>query len=69
MHVTGPKEDLSHDGKDDYDSENFSRLDKNAADAIKGDGYLGTPSGRFKQYNYDPNKMASGVVIDRGKLK
>lgn len=67
-HTHGGFVDKNKDRIDDYLSEEFSEADKKLADSIKGDAYVGTPGGKFKQYNYDPNNKMSGTTINRGNL-
>jgi len=62
-HTHGAFVDRDGDGKDDYDSEHFSGTDITDNENHGEDGYLGTPSGQFLQYDVDTNK-----VICRGKL-
>lgn len=57
----------THGGQDPrYDSENFSTADMRYADRYAIDGYVGTPAGNLKHYNYSTGK---DVVIGKVKTK
>jgi len=59
-HTHGAVNDANGDGVDDHDSEHFSPQDIADNEAQGVDGYLGTPSGNFQQYDVDNN-----IIIDR----
>jgi RHS repeat-associated protein len=52
-----------------YDNENFSPADKAMGDYFGFPTYLGTPSGKIKQYMPDPNKQENGAVNIVGSTK